>query len=102
MKEKAPNQQNGGGMTEVEDPQEVEEEVEEEEETAHQMVHRAEETHSLLDLTYHLTCDPFPAPMMRSQWENSPTSSTEIGPKQRHSLTNLTTTSYLTSTSQGS
>ena len=50
--------------------------------------HPPEETPFPPDLTYQLTCDPSPAPTMRDQWENFPTSSTEIELKQRHSSTN--------------
>ena len=65
-------------------------EVEEEEATQDrdpQELHHLEETQSPLDLISPLTYDQFPVPTMQSQWESSPMSSTEIGPKQRRSLT---------------
>ena len=90
MKAKAVNHPNGDRTTEEEALPEEEEEVEAEEATQHQDllgVHQAEETQFPLDQTYPLTFDPFPAPMIRGQWETSPMSSTEIEPKQRHSST---------------
>src|SRR5258708_7781095 len=83
-------------MTEEEDPQE-----EATRNQAPQEAHWAEETRFPPDLTCPLTSDPFPAPTMRNQWGTSPTSSMEIEPRQKHSLTNSTTTSYLTSTFPG-
>ena len=85
-----------------EDLPEEEAEVEEEEATQDpQEAHPPEETQSPLDPTCLPTYDPSLAPMTRDQWETSPTSLTETEPKQRHSSTSSTTTSCLTSTSQG-
>src|SRR5258707_14496314 len=91
--------QSGGHMAEAEDPQMVEAEMEEE--TGHRESHQTEETQSPQDRICHPTYGPFPTPTMRNQWENSPTSLTETEPKQKHSSTNSTTTSYLTLTSLG-
>src|SRR5258708_40123048 len=98
-KEKVPNHQNGGHTAEEEDLREAVVEMEVEEATrcqAHQGVHPTEETQFPPGPTCPLTYDPSPAPTMRSQWENSPTSLTEIEPRLRHSSTNQNTTSYLT------
>ena len=97
MKGKTPKRQNGDCTVEEEDLREVEVEMEEEGATQdqdHQEGHRVEETQSPRDPTCPRTYDPFPVPMMRNQWENSPTSSTGIEPRRKHLLTNLTTTSY--------
>ncbi len=70
--------------------QEMEEEVEEEEEeaTPHpdpQEVYLPVETQPPQGLTSLLTYDPSPVLTMPNQWENSPTSSMAIEPKQRRS-----------------
>src|SRR5216684_2284475 len=88
-KEKAANHPNGNLTVEEEEvlPEE-EAEVEEEEATQDRdlrELRHPEETQSPPDPISPLTYDPFPAPTMQSQWENSPTSSMEIGPRQRHS-----------------
>jgi len=91
MKEKAANHPSGDLTVEEEVLLEEEEaEVEEEEATQGRdppEVHHPEETQSPPDPISPLTYDPFPAPTMQSQWENSPTSSTEIEPKQKRSST---------------
>src|SRR5258708_5607629 len=99
MKGKAANHPNGNRTMEEEAP--PEEEVEEvEEATQHQEAHRveeaprAEEDQSPPGPTYPPTSDLFPVLKTRNRWENSPTSSMEIEPKQKRSSTNLTTTSY--------
>ena len=88
MRAKVANHPNGGRTTE---------EMEAEEATQHRDplgVHQAEETQQAEeaqfppDQTYPLTFDPFPAPMIRGQWEISPMSLTEIEPKQKRSSIN--------------
>ncbi len=85
----------------LEEEEEMEEEVEEEAEEEATRPQDPQETQSPPDLTSLLTYDPSPVPTMRDQWENSPTSLTAIGPKQKRSLTNSTTISYSTSMSRG-